>query len=207
MAAAILESSGLEHPDDRERVCGMPFEDHPLPAAFHVEPIVPRKPGRGGNHPPRKKKGAINKLTRDVKAGILDGAIAYGSDGEGTGGLTGYFEMCAARYPKQYMYLLGKLVPLNITGDGAAGHQTLSVNIISVPTDTYLSSEDMARLRGSTQTIEHVPQAIAHEPAPELAPKPASDRLAALEARLATLPRADLLRLAGVTDEDDRCSD
>ena len=45
----------------------MPFEDHPLPAAFHVEPIVPRKPGRGGNHPPRKKKGAINKLTRDVK--------------------------------------------------------------------------------------------------------------------------------------------
>ena len=52
----------------------MPFEDHPLPAAFHVEPIVPRKPGRGGNHPPRKKKGAINKLTRDVEAGILDGA-------------------------------------------------------------------------------------------------------------------------------------
>ena len=37
--------------------------------------------------------------------------------------------------------------------------QSIVRQVISVPTDNYLSSEDIARLR--TQTIEHAPQALA----------------------------------------------
>lgn len=173
----------------------MPFTDRPLPEVFQVTPIVPLKHGRG--NPPRKKKGAVAKLTRDVKAGILEGAIAHGSDGEGLGGLTGYFEMCAAKYPKVYMHLLGKLMPVQLHAEGLPGPSITSVSIISVPTNTYLSVADMQRLQdGAMPTIEHVPQEITSEPVPEHVPEPASDRLAVLEAELNGLTYDELLARA-----------
>ena len=171
----------------------MPYEDHPLPAAFHVEPIVPLKHGRG--NPPRKQKGAVAKITRDVKQGILEGAIAFGSDGEGTGGLTGYFEMCAAKFPKAYMHLLGKLMPIQLHGEGLSGPSITSVNIISVPTDNYLSAEDMARLRGQTQTIEHVPPSEPLKPIEPIEPPPPVT-IENLKAELRSMGHERLLELA-----------
>ena len=138
----------------------MTFIDRPLPETL-VLPRIAEKPRdrRLDNLRPRLKGGA-NKITRDVKEGILEGAIAFGSDGTGAGGLTGYFTMCAAKYPKAYMHLLGKLVPMNLTSDGTVGNHIASVNIISVPTNTFLSPDDMAKVR------DRKPLQIEHMPAP-----------------------------------------
>src|SRR4051794_38955470 len=98
----------------RKRKRGMPFTDRPLPDDFEVSSIAPRKPGKrlfGPDNPGIKPKGAVAKITRDLKAGILSGAAMHGADGEGLGGLEGYLQMCASKYPKHYMHLLGKLLP------------------------------------------------------------------------------------------------
>ena len=60
----------------------MPFTDRPLPADFEVPAIAPRKPGKylfGPNRPsPGKAKGAVAKITRDIKNGIVEAAENIG---------------------------------------------------------------------------------------------------------------------------------
>ncbi len=137
------------------------------------------RPGQG------RVPGVVNKVTRDLKAGILDGAIAHGEDGEGLNGLSGYLRMCAAKFPRSYMNLLGKLLPLTLSNDGLAGATVGTVNIISVPADHYLSKEDLARTGTSMPALEH----IDHHPVPP--PEPT-----ALEAKLIAMGHEQLLQLA-----------
>ena len=40
-----------------------------------------------GHLPPRRPRGSANKITRDLKAGIIEGAVKVGRDGKGGGGL------------------------------------------------------------------------------------------------------------------------
>jgi hypothetical protein len=114
-----------------------------------------------GNKPRSGRgRGHINKLTRDVKEGIIEGAAAYGSNGKGAGGLHGYFKMCARRYPKQYMQLLGRLLPLQIHADANLANAFIgAVNIISVPTDHFLKHEDIQNmLLGEPSVIGSPPE-------------------------------------------------
>jgi hypothetical protein len=97
------------------------------------------KKGSSGN----PKRGP-NKLTRDLKEGIIDAAVAIGGDGKGSEGLIGYLKMLAKKHPKQYTSLLARVMPLQITGN--VGAFIGSVNIVSVPVDRYLTAEDMKRL-------------------------------------------------------------
>jgi hypothetical protein len=146
----------------------MPYVDHPLPEDFYVSVIAPPK-HKVKYDPPTKQKGAVAKLTRDVKAGILNGAIAHGADGEGLGGLDGYFFMCASKYPKHYMHLLGKLMPMQVQGDGVV-RPGVTLNIVSIPHDNYLSLEDIERLKSPGAVIEQPLQQAAPELAPTEAP-------------------------------------
>ena len=94
-----------------KRKRGMPFTDRPLPDDFQVSSIAPRKPGKrlfGPDNPGGKPKGTVAKITRDLKEGILQSAIAHGANGGGENGLQGYLQMCATKYPKHYMHLLGQ---------------------------------------------------------------------------------------------------
>jgi hypothetical protein len=52
------------------------YVDRPLPSDFEVPAIVPRKV----KVMPRKPKGAIAEITRDLKEGIIDAAVIVGSD-------------------------------------------------------------------------------------------------------------------------------
>jgi hypothetical protein len=57
-----------------------------LSESFQPTPVNPKNKNLNG----RKPIGAVAKITRDLKHCIIDAAIAYGSDGNGEGALTGY---------------------------------------------------------------------------------------------------------------------
>jgi hypothetical protein len=145
----------------------------PTPDDFELPVINPKphKPGTfgRGNPPPGKGrlKGTVNKVTRDLKNGIVDAAIALGRNGEGEGGLQGYLQFLGWHHPKAFASLLGKILPLQVTGDGLPGTTIGTVNVISVPADHYLSAEDIEKMR-PTLEIEHAPEYAVDEPASQL---------------------------------------
>jgi hypothetical protein len=106
---------------------------------------------------PGRNPGVVNRITRDLKAGILNGAIAHGADGEGLGGLDGYLLMCATKYPKHYMQLLGKLLPLQVNAD-VNNAVVGEVRVLSVPADCYLSAQQIAKMNRAAPLIDQAPQ-------------------------------------------------
>ena len=105
----------------------MTFIDRPLPATLELPRLVDRprdkrldnlRHGPGIGRP----AGVQDKITRDLKQGLLEGAIAHGYDGEGEDGLVGYCHHLAERHPKMYCHLLAKLLPYNLNAnvDGTA---------------------------------------------------------------------------------------
>lgn len=62
-------------------------------------------------------KGVPNKTTALLKEAIIKAAEATGSDGKGEGGLTGYCSFLAKDEPKAFAQLLGKVLPMQVTGE------------------------------------------------------------------------------------------
>lgn len=76
-----------------------------------TEKAMPPNAGKG------RKPGVQNKVTREVKQMILDALEAAG----GKGGGVAYLTQQAKKNPKSFMTLVGKVLPLQITGqDGTA---------------------------------------------------------------------------------------
>lgn len=70
---------------------------------------------------PGRPKGVPNKTTTALKEAILLAAEQTGEDGNGKAGLIGYLKRVAAEDVKAFSGLLGKVLPLQVTGeDGAA---------------------------------------------------------------------------------------
>lgn len=99
-------------------------------------------PGHDGGG--RRERGQHNKITRDLKEGIVTAAIQVGEDGKGKGGLVGYLRFLARKQPKAFSQLLGRVLPLQISA--TPGSFIGSVNIIPVPPDKYLSAEQVAAM-------------------------------------------------------------
>jgi hypothetical protein len=77
------------------------------------------KPKVGDGTPgPGRPPGKANKTTALLKDAILLAAEAVGEDGAGKGGLTGYLGLLARSEPKAFAALLGRVLPLQITGEG-----------------------------------------------------------------------------------------
>ncbi len=72
-------------------------------------------------------KGTPNKTTALLKDAIIKAAEAAGADKAGKDGLVGYCTFLATEEPKAFAQLLGKVLPLQIAGDGSA---PLSVQIV-----------------------------------------------------------------------------
>lgn len=131
----------------------------PTPASFELPRLREKphdrrldnlRPGLG------RVRGVQNKICRDLKVGLLDAAIAHGADGQGAGGLQGYLFMLAAEHKKTFAHLLAKLLPLQLTSDGAIGGVSVSLNVTSVPSGSYLTEESIERLRQPLQ-LDHAP--------------------------------------------------
>lgn len=67
-------------------------------------------PGPG----PGRPKGVPNKTTALLKDAILKAAEAAG----GAEGMVGYLQMQAKENPGPFMSLLGKVLPMQVTGEG-----------------------------------------------------------------------------------------
>lgn len=185
------------------------YLEHELPVLQKRVLPPAMKPFRYGpnNQPPGRgrKRGAINKITTDLKHGILKGAANCGYDGEGLGGVEGFLAMCAQRYPKHYLALLGKMLPMNLNANApSAAIQT--VQIVSVPSGVFLNREQMALAeQGKPFTIDYdepAPREELAEPAPPEVPAPVQEdeepttpEEAALLARMAALSLEDIKRL------------
>lgn len=71
--------------------------------------VMPKSPGR--------PKGSPNKTTALLKDAILQAADTAG----GKGGIAAYLASQASKNPGPFMALLGKVLPLQIAGDGKDG--------------------------------------------------------------------------------------
>jgi hypothetical protein len=68
-----------------------------------------------------RAKGTPNKTTALIKEAIIKAAEAVGEDMNGKGKLTGYCKFLARTEPKAFAQLLGRILPLQVTGeDGGA---------------------------------------------------------------------------------------
>lgn len=76
------------------------------------------------NKPPKspgRPKGSPNKTTQTLKDAILLAAEEVGNDGQGQDGLKGYLKRVATEDVKAFAGLLGKVLPMQVTGeDGGA---------------------------------------------------------------------------------------
>ncbi len=68
--------------------------------------------------------GTPNKTTRDLKEAILAGAEAVGLDGAGLDGLKGYCIRLAGSEPKAFAALLGRVLPMQVSGTDPDGNPT-----------------------------------------------------------------------------------
>jgi hypothetical protein len=86
--------------------------------------------GQSGN-PAGKPKGAVSKSTALLKDAILRAAEQAG----GQEGLVGYLTTQAAENPGPFMSLLGKVLPMQVTGeDGGAVRIEVVKRVIVDPT-------------------------------------------------------------------------
>lgn len=71
-----------------------------------AKPVAKSVPNKGGGRP----KGAQNKVTGEVKQMVLDALAAAGG--------VKYLTKQATANPKAFLTLVGKVLPLQLTGDG-----------------------------------------------------------------------------------------
>ena len=77
-----------------------------------VGSAAPPNAGKG------RKKGVPNKTTALLKDAIIRAAEAVGEDMQGKGKLTGYCKFLAKSEPKAFAALLGRVLPMQVTGEG-----------------------------------------------------------------------------------------
>ena len=121
-------------------------------------PVKKQRPGTfSATYQPKHRRTA-DRIPHNVKADVVAGLAAHGEDGKGKGGFRGYIKYLAGKYPKQAARLIERLLPPSVvvanTGPKASIH---TVNVVSVPSGTFLSSEEIQNLRSGAVPIEHAP--------------------------------------------------
>lgn len=81
-----------------------------------------------GNRGKGRKKGVPNKIAANLKEAILEAAKRAG----GVGGTVAYLQMQASANPGPFMALLGKVLPMQVTGEDGGPVQILKVERVIV---------------------------------------------------------------------------
>ena len=174
----------------------MPYVDHPLPEDLDL-PRLCEKPRYNGLKNLRygpgtgRAKGATDKISRDLKEGIIEGAVLHGYDGEGEGGLIGYCHHLAERHPKAYCGLLAKILPYNVHANVGGARIGSAKFLPSRPITTHL--EDAERLRVPSRVEPgRTPLSLTVSPVPAEPVAPQSPTEAQLQTALEALPRREI---------------
>jgi len=91
---------------------------------------MPMPAPKGTKPPGGSRKGCPNRTTTVLKDAIMLAAEQVGEDGKGTDGLVGYLRRVATEDVKAFAGLLGKVLPMQITG---AEGRTLAQELGSLP--------------------------------------------------------------------------
>jgi hypothetical protein len=89
-----------------------------------------RPPTPGPHAGKGRPKGSLNKTTATLKEAILKAAELSGNNGKGKDGLIGYLKRVADEDVKAFAGLLGRVLPLQVTGEGG-GSVKLEVEFVS----------------------------------------------------------------------------
>jgi len=81
---------------------------------------------KGNEGGPGRVAGSVNKITVELKQGILQAAINRGRDGKGKDGLIGFLEYLSRVELKAFASLLGRLVPMHVIGNVDVMHGTMT---------------------------------------------------------------------------------
>jgi hypothetical protein len=125
----------------------------------------------------RRKRGVLNKVTRDLRHGIIEGAVKHGEDGKGKGG---HLRWAAHKQPKAYLALLGRLLPYNVAASANATIAIGDINIVQVPEDRFIRRSEAARQmviepEPPVELPAPEPVTIEQEPEPEPAPETSAE--------------------------------
>ncbi|MEH6743895.1 hypothetical protein [Hyphomonas sp.] len=79
-----------------------------------------------------RKKGSVAPATKLLKDAILEAAAAVGSDDKGKGKLVGYLTERAKDQPVAFMSMLGRVMPMQVTGpeDDEGNYQEIRVSFV-----------------------------------------------------------------------------
>jgi hypothetical protein len=92
-----------------------------------VTAAAKRKPPAAGMG---RKPGSVNKTTKALREAILEAAARSGRDAKGKGGLVGYLKRVADEDVKAFSTLLGKVLPLQVTGEGGGPVQVARIELV-----------------------------------------------------------------------------
>ena len=81
-----------------------------------------------------RAKGTPNATTKTLKEAILLAAEKVGHDGNGKDGLTGYLVRVASTDVKAFSALLGKVLPMQVTGEDG-GPLTVTIKQFTLARD------------------------------------------------------------------------
>lgn len=80
---------------------------------------------RGG-----RPKGTPNRTTRLLKDAIMQAAEASGEDMRGKNGLIGYCTRLANEEPRAFAQLLGKVLPMQVTGEDGGPIRVTRIELV-----------------------------------------------------------------------------
>jgi len=80
-------------------------------------------------------KGTPNKTTALLKDAIIRAAEAAGEDKSGKDGLIGYCTFLAKEEPKAFAQLLGKVLPMQVTGEDGGAVQVVFKTVYEAEPD------------------------------------------------------------------------
>jgi len=102
----------------------------------------------GNTYAPGRVKGVPNKITATLKELIPLAAANVGYDGKGKDGLLGYLQKIAEKDQKTFAQLLGRLLPLQLTGKDHGPLRILHIDASKLSTMTGQELEVAERLFG-----------------------------------------------------------
>ena len=96
---------------------------------------------------PIKRTGRPNRITRDIKKGLIELAVRHGSDGKGEGGLGGYFDYLLRKDLAAHARLIGRWLPrqLNVDVEISGRIGITTVQIVSVPNGRFVTQAETER--------------------------------------------------------------